>query len=282
MIVAFLSDIHLNFLQRPDFAFNFGTIVRKELEEYEVEKKNDDKCLIITGDIAESSNLYTFFESFLRGVNLPTYFTLGNHDFYSGSFETTHLTAKNISNKTCGKWLNDCEPIELTKDTCLVGHDGWYDARYGNEWTPVDLNDFYVIKDFTREDERGQREPFPRPVIVHKCREIADRGAQEVKQKLFQAAQKYKNVWIATHVPPFKEAAWHLGQHSDNNWAPWFSSKAMGDVLLDAAYQFPEVKFLCLCGHSHSEGVFSPTPNLEVITAKATYNFPEIYKIFEI
>ncbi|MFM7113065.1 MAG: Eco57I restriction-modification methylase domain-containing protein, partial [Planctomycetota bacterium] len=36
---------------------------------------------------------------------------------------------------------------------------------------------------------------------------------------------------VATHVPPFREACWHEGELSDDQWAPHFTSVVMGDAL---------------------------------------------------
>lgn len=36
------------------------------------------------------------------------------------------------------------------------------------------------------------------------------------------------------HVPPFREASWHQGRISDDDWLPHFTCKAVGDVLREA------------------------------------------------
>ncbi len=38
---------------------------------------------------------------------------------------------------------------------------------------------------------------------------------------------------MATYIPPFREAAWYEGRPSADDYLPFFSCKAVGDVLLD-------------------------------------------------
>ena len=63
---------------------------------------------------------------------------------------------------------------------------------------------------------------------------LADADAEALKQTLKEATNSnYKKVIIATHVPPFPECSWHKDKPSDNNWLPYFASKAIGDVIVD-------------------------------------------------
>ncbi|MCE3237993.1 MAG: hypothetical protein K0R24_974, partial [Gammaproteobacteria bacterium] len=87
---------------------------------------------------------------------------------------------------------------------------------------------------------------------------------------------------VLTHVPPFKEACFHKGEISGDDWLPYFSSKVMGDVLTAVAQQNPEIEFLVLCGHTHSEAKFQPISNLMVEAGKADYYQPAIQKMISV
>ena len=89
-----------------------------------------------------------------------------------------------------------------------------------------------------------------------------------------------RRIIVLTHVPLFPEVYMHEGQQSDNNWLPFFSSKATGDVLLSAAERYPDKNFLVLCGHTHSAGDYSPKENIRIRAGKAQYRFPEIQDVF--
>jgi len=42
----------------------------------------------------------------------------------------------------------------------------------------------------------------------------------------------------------------HKNKISTDDWLPYFSSKIMGDVLMQVAQENPQVEFLVLCGHT--------------------------------
>ncbi|MGH9426333.1 MAG: phosphoesterase, partial [Terriglobia bacterium] len=68
---------------------------------------------------------------------------------------------------------------------------------------------------------------------------------------------------------------------SNKEWLPWFTCKAMGDMLLASAEEHPDRQILVLCGHTHSRGKVDILPNLKVWTGGAQYGAPEIEHVFE-
>lgn len=91
-----------------------------------------------------------------------------------------------------------------------------------------------------------------------------------------------KKIIVLTHVPSFKEACMHMGQMSDDDWLPYFSSKIIGDVLLEVANKYSLTDFLVLCGHTHSEANYQALPNLMVRAGKAEYRYPEVQEIIDL
>jgi 3',5'-cyclic-AMP phosphodiesterase len=83
---------------------------------------------------------------------------------------------------------------------------------------------------------------------------LSDEAARHLKGVLASAVEKYPHVIVATHVPPFREAAWHQGLPSGDDFLPYFACKAMGDVLLAVAQSHPGCQILVLCGHTHAGG----------------------------
>ena len=110
--------------------------------------------------------------------------------------------------------------------------------------------------------------------LLDKMQELADKDARLLHDELLLAIDKYhpKKVIVVTHIPPFKEACLHEGQMSDDDWLPYFASKATGDVLLDVASNYKDISFLVLCGHTHDRAQYQALDNLEV---KAEYYEPE-------
>ncbi len=106
---------------------------------------------------------------------------------------------------------------------------------------------------------------------------MADLDASALKNDLIQAIkQQPQKITVLTHVPPFKEASQHMAQVSDDNFPPYFSSKAIGDILMPFAIENPSIDFLVLCGHSHSDAEYQPRTNVIVKAGKAEYYKPVI------
>jgi hypothetical protein len=87
---------------------------------------------------------------------------------------------------------------------------------------------------------------------------------------------------VLTHIPPFSEACLYEGKISNDDWLPYFASKASGDVLMNICTKHPNINFLVLCGHTHGKAKYFPLPNLIVEAGHAKYNRPEIQKIISI
>lgn len=266
MKLIWITDPHFDHLLDPLGALRFGEWLKKN---------GGGDAAVLTGDIAESPTLGDLLDFFAMGFEKPVYFVLGNHDYYRGSFAKTDEVARTLKSKSpTVTWLDEAGVVELAPDIALVGNSGWYDVRTGlAENSRLVMSDFLEIENFRGHD---------RHTIVEMSRAIAKQKADQVRPVLMEAASKYKHVYFATHFPPFREATWHDGKLSDGTWAPWFSNLTMGNVLSDAAFDYPDTKFTVLCGHTHGEGVFDFTENMTVLTGKAKYGNPQINKVFNL
>ena len=170
-------------------------------------------------------------------------------------------------------YLTQLGVIELTPRVGLIGHDGWADARYGDyENSDVILTDYALIAELAGHFQLDRRPTLER---------LGDEAAAHIRQVLPEALARYERVVLLTHVPPLREACWHAGRLSDDNWAPHFSCKAMGDAILDIMREHPDRKLTVLCGHTHGEGEAHPLGNVEVLTAGAEYGCPALTRVFE-
>jgi hypothetical protein len=111
---------------------------------------------------------------------------------------------------------------------------------------------------------------------------MGQQAAEHVLQQLETAAGRYRRVLLVTHVPPFREACWHEGRPSDDEWLPHFACQAVGEAILTVMRARPECRLTVLCGHTHGAGETSPLPNVQVLTGGAVYGGPEIQRIFEL
>ncbi|WP_454063896.1 metallophosphoesterase family protein [Candidatus Nitrospira salsa] len=264
MRIAWATDIHLNFLQQKKREAFFDSISACNAD-----------AVFITGDIAEAPILKIHLEEMVSSVQKPIYFVLGNHDYYYGSISSVR-----------SETLDYCEPhnnlnylrgnkiIGLTKNTALVGHDGWGDGRLGNwEQTPVRLNDFRLIDELKDLEYRQ---------LIDKLRELGDEAAVSIHGILAQALDAYEHVIFLTHVPPFKESCWYEGKVGNDDWLPFFTCKAVGDTLYQLMQNRPGSKLTVFCGHTHHEGIAKILPNLRVFTGSADYGAPHVQDVLEV
>jgi 3',5'-cyclic-AMP phosphodiesterase len=235
---TWLTDIHLNFM-RPLALRAFYDRVRDERPD----------ALLVTGDIGESDSVARFVREL--GAIAPTYYVLGNHDYYRSSIER-------VRERLPAGWLPAQHPIQLTDRTVLLGIDGWGDARCGDLDSQVQLSDWQLIEDFV-------------PVRYDRAARIEllnDLGTAEAFAlgELLARAPASETLVVLTHVPPFPEACVYAGAQSEPAWLPWFTCIATGDVLAEYARAHPNKQIIVLCGHSHGASMCRPEPNLEVRT----------------
>ncbi|MEX0866987.1 MAG: metallophosphoesterase [Pirellulales bacterium] len=267
MKVAWLTDVHLNFLLAADTDRFLRRLRQAEPE-----------AVFLTGDIAESHNVIDYLAKFDAAMPCPTYFVLGNHDFYYGSIaEVRSKVTEFCRERENLIYLTANDVIELPgrdgEPVALLGHDGWADGRIGDyEKSLVMMNDYQLIAELVKLDKRSRLE------VLHR---LGDEAGAEIDRKLLTALRDYQEVIVLTHVPPLREACWYDGELSDDQWAPHFTCKAAGQALLAAAGAHRDRQITVYCGHTHGRGECYPRPNLTIFTGAAEYGKPEIERVWE-
>lgn len=266
MKLAWLTDIHLNISGLHEAENLCGAIIQTGAD-----------AALITGDIATSVDICKCLEIFADILKRPIYFVLGNHDYYGSSIRLVNSQVTKIMEGNQHLiWLSRSGVIELSPDTCLIGHEGLADGRLGDpEGSTIDLNDYHRIKELIQPTKELRLQ------VQHN---LGDSAARYLKKQLKSAIAvgNYKRIIVALHVPPFPEACWHLGKNSDDDFLPHFGCKATGDVLRTVMEKHPEIEMTVYCGHTHSSGVANILPNLRVNTAGAEYRYPAIAGNIEI
>jgi 3',5'-cyclic-AMP phosphodiesterase len=223
MKLAWITDVHLNFLDAEDVEAFYRALA-----------DTPSDAILLSGDIGEAPDVAQHLNALGTAVQRPTYFVLGNHDFCRGSIAGVCAKVRALCS-ACPDlhWLPDAGVAPLTADTCVVGHDGWGDGRLGDyHGSNVLLNDFGLIAEFGGFDE----DPGERLAKLHA---LGDKAAAHFSSALPDALSRFRHVLVVTHVPPFRESCWHDGRLSDDNWLPFFTCKAVGDVLADSMRAHP-------------------------------------------
>ena len=262
--LAWVNDIHLNFVSQ----------YKIKLFSQEVMSTAPD-ALLIGGDIGEAGHLRQYLNLLSALMPIPIYFVLGNHDFYGGSIATVRQDAALIADSSPQlHWLPQEGVVPLSETTCLIGHDGWSDARLGDyPRSQVMLNDYRLI---------AELQGLTKEELGCKLNALGHEAADYFRKVLPQALDRFKNVLMLIHPPPFKAACWHEGNISNDDYLPHFTCKAVGEVAEEMMTACPNRRLTILCGHTHGGGTALILPNLLVKTGAADYGRPRLQEIIKV
>lgn len=262
--VVWLTDIHLNHCD--------DQLVDQLFEEVQ---SHQPDSIWIGGDFSESFQLPRYLRWIGHAFSCPVYFVLGNHDFYFASISMIRDQVSEICEQVPNLiYLSQSDPVSLSDRSALIGHDGWYDGRLGNyETSVVMMHDYHTISDLAGLDKQARWEVL---------KKLGDEAGDFIYRNLQQALQTHDEVHILTHVPPTRHSCWHQGSISDDQWAPHFTCKAVGDAIREALRPHPDKQVTVYCGHTHGGGISRPQKNWTIHTGAAEYGAPSIAGAFEV
>ena len=269
---AWCTDIHLDFLSEEQIISFAESISKAGFD-----------GVLLSGDISNSNEIVYHLSILERVINKQIFFVLGNHDYYGGSVVDVRKKMKELTNMSSYlRYLQTLPYIKVNDSTAIVGHDGWYDGLNGNA-----KSSRFIMSDWTRIAEfapyakkavgmYGSDVQINKPKIIEVSQKLAHEGTLHVMNGIKAASRKFKNIVVLTHFPPFKETHFYNGKIGDDDAQPWYTSKMMGDMLLDASKAYPEHIFTVLCGHTHGKCTSKITHNLTVHVGAAEYGKPAI------
>jgi 3',5'-cyclic-AMP phosphodiesterase len=262
--LAWATDVHFEFCDGDVIDAFVASVVAAESD-----------ALLLTGDIGQAPSVCGYLDHLAQALSLPVYVILGNHDFYKGSVADVRAAVSAYCRESkMVRWLRDTSAVSLTPKTALVGVDGWGDGRLGDyAGSDVVLTDSVLIRELAGLDSDA---------LLQIMQTLADDDAAILRRSLEAVPAAASQVIVATHVPPFAAAAWHEGEQSSDHWLPFFSCKAVGDVIVEAAERRPSQELLVLCGHTHGGGEIAVRTNLRVLTGPAEYGVPRLQRVFEV
>ncbi len=256
--LAWLTDVHLNFVEPGDVLALWAKVAASGAD-----------AVLLGGDISESIDVADYLRQMVAAVNLPIYFVLGNHDFYRGSIREVRAAVAAFAEQNPRlTYLTESGYISLSPRLALVGHDGWGDGRAADFFSStIMLNDYFLIEELSERpwDDR-----------LRQLNALGDEAAEHARAVLPEALEEHSEAVFLTHVPPFRQACWHNGKISDDDWAPHFCCIALGEALMEVMQARPDRQLTVLCGHTHSSGKAQILPNLKVLTGGAQYRHPQL------
>lgn len=264
MTYTWITDPHIDHLESDGFATLINMI-----------KADRSNGVILTGDISCAATCILLLKDLHRKIKIPIYFVLGNHDFYGSWIQSVRSTASMLEEQNSDlRYLTTLtSPIELAPGVGLIGHDGWYDAGYGDfENSPVQMDDLTQIKDFVQLTKAG---------LGKKLDELGAEAAEHLKEQLKLTLCSYDQVILAMHVPPFREACLYEGKVANDFNLPFYCCKSVGDVILEIMDNAPEKQLLVLCGHTHHKAEYKPLPNVKVRVGAVRYKRPMVQNTIE-
>ncbi len=275
---AHISDIHLDHLHEEADVVAFAQKIIMQ----------SPAAVFLTGDITVAKGLTYHLTVLERELKRPIYFVLGNHDFYGSSIDVVREQMKNLTNSSQFlRYMPNVPYVALSKDTALVGHDGWYDATAGD---PVGsqfmMTDWYAIQDFVK-FSGGQRIMqsgglLDKPGLIAHAKKLSKASVDHVHDGIKQASRHYKNIVVMTHFPRFVVGHFYRGRPADGHALPWYTNQVMGSMLLSAAKTFPNIKFTVFAGHTHGKADVNPASNLSLHVADAEYGSPKVNMIVDL
>lgn len=252
--LIWLTDTHVTF----SFLWKKYALIRHI-------KNLEADALLLSGDISNGLFIDYVLYYIANHVDIPIYFVLGNHDYYFKSIKDVNSDIRSLSKRYDNlHWLTNSEPLPLKDDTCIIGAEGWYDCNLGNSEYIKFTIDWWLIEDFRMLQGTKER--------IEAFRQLALDYANQIEVKLIKAINSgYKEIYLLTHVPPFKEATRDEGTIMENFWLPYNTNTALGKVIKNVMSRFPDRKLNILSGHTHTRVVVNLAHNIECRVNNANY-----------
>lgn len=219
--------------------------------------KEKPKGIFLTGDISNGILTYFYLKILAIFINCPTYFVLGNHDYFFSSIEKTHQRIRSVCQDYPNLiWLTEQEPIKINNEVALIGTEGWYDVNLGNPKYLKFTFDWVLTENFRKLPNMLAR--------IKAFRSLANKSCKIIEHKLKSALeQNYKTIYILTHYPPWKEAGRDPDSFFGKYHLAYDINMRLGQTIEKIMKEYPHKNVVVLCGHTHSDAWIHVSHNIE-------------------
>lgn len=287
MNLLWLSDIHLDHLALQGVE-SFLDRVGQEVTGSKVE------AIFVSGDIATSDGVADSQTSLLQTVLrrlaslAPTYFVLGNHDFWSrptttdgpSMAEVRKIVAEEAAvSKGRLTYLTALDrPWELQPGYFVAGVDGWGDSRYGDIWVShqgaLRVADQNMVRDFR--DASLEQPPRPDGPMVEALVRLGRESGMKLFRQLSKVPEDACGILVVTHVPPWPVPTCGYGDRRvvrGLDYGPHYACRGTGEIL-EQWQARSGLRTLVLAGHVHVEDSREIQPGLRMMVNEAIYGAP--------
>lgn len=224
-------------------------------------KEENIDGVFLTGDISIADHLIKHLQWMSKIINKPTYYVIGNHDLWGSYLQAVNQNLTQLSDPNL-IYLNYSGDIALNHNTGLIGSNGFYDIAWRQPLTNfVFLWDWFSIKDFRYLPSDTAR--------LNLIQEWAENYTQDIINKLTKAFKKYSTIYLLTHIPPWPEKNYSLGELANKFWSPYNSCKILAEALTNLMNQHLDKNLIILAGHIHKQRIEQITPNIELQVGEA-------------
>lgn len=222
--------------------------------------------LFLTGDISNGIMTCWDLKILASYINCPIYFVLGNHDYhFASSIENRNDDIRKLCSQEKNLiWMPDQDVIGLNDEVALIGVDGWYDAAIGDpKWLRYTV-DWILIDSLRKLPNMSAR--------VSAFKELSERSCELMEKKLNKALDlDYKQIYIMTHFPPWKEATRDVGTMMEAFWLPYNVNLRLGQTIERVMQDRHKRHVTVLAGHTHTDCWIYVTRNIECKVNDAKY-----------
>jgi hypothetical protein len=107
---------------------------------------------------------------------------------------------------------------------------------------------------------------------IEAWRAIADQSTYYLVDKIEKAIEQgYKNIYVLTHFPPWKEATRDVGTVFEKFWMPYNVNVRLGVALEEVMVNHKKKHITVLAGHTHTDCWIHVSRNIECKVSKAKY-----------
>ena len=233
--------------------------------------KERPKGIFLTGDISNGKLTPWHLKILATFISCPIYFVLGNHDYYLSSIDKVHDKIRKLCKRYPNLiWITEAGIIPINDETAIIGNEGWYDAANGKPGYLKLTIDWWMTKNFRKLPSMRHR--------MRVWREMSQRSVDDIVAKLEYAIKLgYKNIYILTHFPPWKEATMHIGTLLEGFWLPYNVNLRLGQALEDVMKRHEDRYITVLSGHTHDKFEIRITSNITCkVSANHLFGIPKL------